>query len=92
MRFDAVNSNTFQDQPGQQYSYKFGSLQHVNKNVREQAVNHNIEVINHGVQLGSKSLTVWLADGSCFPGQLNFRHAFQNTLEGLKEIYSGFTN
>ena len=88
LRFDAVNSNTFQDQPDQQYSYKFGSLQHVNKNVREQAVNHNIEVINHGVQLGSKSLTVWLADGSCFPGQLNFRHAFQNTLEGLKEIYA----
>ena len=88
LRFDAVNSNTFQDQPDQQYSYKFGSLQHVNKNVREQAVNHNIEVIKHGVQLGSKSLTVWLADGSCFPGQLNFRQAFQNTLEGLKEIYA----
>jgi len=88
LRFDAVNSNTFQDQPDQQYSYKFGSLQHVNKNVRKQAVNHNIEVINHGVQLGSNSLTVWLADGSCFPGQLNFRHAFQNTLEGLKEIYA----
>ena len=58
LRFDAVNSNTFQDQPDQQYSYKFGSLQYVNKNVREQAVNHNIAVINHNVQLGSKSLTV----------------------------------
>lgn len=88
LRFDAMNSNTFQDQPGQQHSYKFGSLQHVNKAVRQQAVKHNIEVIKHGVDLGSESLTVWLADGSCFPGQLNFRKAFQNTLEGLQEIYA----
>lgn len=86
--FDAVNSNTFQDQPGQPYSYKFGSLQHVAKAVRQQAVAHNLEVIRHGAELGSKSLTVWLSDGSCFPGQLNFRKAFQNTLEGLQEIYA----
>ena len=85
--FDAVNSNTFQDQPGQEHSYKFGSLQHVDPKVRKQAVQHNIEVIKHGVALGSKALTVWLADGSSFPGQLNFRDAFQNTLESLKEIY-----
>jgi L-rhamnose isomerase/sugar isomerase len=87
LRFDAMNSNTFQDQKDQQYSYKFGSFQHVDKNVRRQAVEHNIEVIRHGIELGSKSLTVWLADGSCFPGQLNFRKAFLNTLESLKEVY-----
>ena len=88
LRFDAVNSNTFQDQPGQKHSYKFGSLQHVNKAVRKQAIQHNIEVIQHGVNLGSKSLTVWLADGACFPGQLNFRKAWQNTFESLQEIYA----
>jgi L-rhamnose isomerase/sugar isomerase len=88
LRFDAMNSNTFQDQPGQQHSYKFGSLQNVRKEVRRQAVEHNIEVIRYGVELGSESLTVWLSDGSCFPGQLNFRQAFQNTLEGLQEIYA----
>ncbi len=87
LRFDAMNSNTFQDQPGQAHSYKFGSLQHVRKEVRQQAIDHNIEVIRHGIELGSESLTVWLSDGSCFPGQLNFRKAFQNTLEGLSEIY-----
>jgi L-rhamnose isomerase / sugar isomerase len=86
--FDAMNSNTFQDQPGQHLSYKFGSMQHTNKTVRKQAVAHNIEVINHGIDLGSKSLTVWLSDGSCFPGQLNFRKAFQNTLESLREVYA----
>ena len=88
LRFDAMNSNTFQDQPGQEYSYKFGSLQHVDKAVRKQAIEHNIEVIKYGVELGSESLTVWLADGSCFPGQLNFRGAHQRTLESLQEIYA----
>ncbi|HRN58482.1 MAG TPA: sugar isomerase, partial [Agriterribacter sp.] len=87
LQFDAMNSNTFQDQPGQQLSYKFGSLQNVNKAIRRQAIDHNIEVIRHGVELGSTALTVWLSDGSCFPGQLNFREAFQNTLSGLQEIY-----
>jgi L-rhamnose isomerase/sugar isomerase len=88
LKFDAVNSNTFQDQADQAQSYKFGSLQHVDKLVRRQAVEHNIEVIKHGIALGSESLTVWLSDGSSFPGQLNFRKAFQYVLEGLKEIYA----
>ncbi|HET6994606.1 MAG TPA: sugar isomerase [Chitinophagaceae bacterium] len=88
LKFDAVNSNTFQDQPDQALSYKFGSLQHVDKAVRQQAIDHNIEVIRQGIELGSKSLTVWLADGSCFPGQLNFRKAFQRTLESLQSIYA----
>ena len=92
LRFDAVNSNTFQDQPRQECSYKFGSLQHVNKAVRKQAIAHNIEVIKHGVNIGSKSLTVWLADGSCFPGQLNFRKAWQNIFESLQEIYAALPN
>jgi len=87
--FDAMNSNTFQDQPGQKLSYKYGSLQNVDKGVRQQAVDHNLEVIKYGKELGSNSLTVWLSDGSSFPGQLNFRKAFQNTLEGLQDIYAG---
>ncbi len=86
--FDAVNSNTFQDQPGQPLSYKFGSMQHIDPAVRRQAVEHNLKVIRHGVELGSKSITVWLSDGSSFPGQLNFRRAFENTLESLREVYA----
>ncbi|GAB4041461.1 sugar isomerase [Spirosoma jeollabukense] len=86
--FDAVNSNTFQDQPDQELSYKFGSLQHTDAAVRQQAIDHNIDVIRHGEALGSKALTVWLSDGSSFPGQLNFRKAFQRTLDSLGEIYA----
>jgi L-rhamnose isomerase/sugar isomerase len=88
LKFDAMNSNTFQDQPDQKLSYKFGSMQHVDKAVRKQAVDHNIEVIKYGKELGSKSLNVWLSDGSTFPGQLNFRKAFLNTLESLREVYA----
>jgi len=87
LRFDAMNSNTFQDQPDQPLSYKFGSMQHVDSAVRKQSVEHNLEVIRYGVELGSTSLTVWLSDGSCFPGQLNFRKAFQHTLESLQQVY-----
>lgn len=88
LHFDAVNSNTFQDQKDQKHSYKFGSLHHVDKGVRDQAVEHNIEVIKYGAELGSTALSVWLSDGSNFPGQLNFRKSFQNTLESLQEIYA----
>ncbi|MEX0894363.1 MAG: TIM barrel protein [Balneolaceae bacterium] len=85
--FDAVNSNTFQDQKGQKHSYKYGSLCHTDSAVRKQAVEHNIEVIRYGEALGSKALTVWLADGSNFPGQQDFKGAFRRTLESLEQIY-----
>ncbi|GJM34575.1 MAG: L-rhamnose catabolism isomerase [Saprospiraceae bacterium] len=87
--FDAVNSNTFQDQNDQQHSYKFGSLCHTDKGVRKQAVEHNLQVIEMGKTLGSKAITVWLADGTSFPGQHNFRKAHQNTQAALQEIYKG---
>ena len=89
IKFDSVNSNTFQDQKDASESYKYGSLSNVSKAVREQAIQHNLDVINIGDKLGSKSLTVWLADGSCFPGQNNFQTAFQNTQDSLIDIYKG---
>jgi len=88
LKFDAVNSNTFQDQAQQPLSYKHGSLHHSDKGTRKQAVEHNIEVIKYGIELGSDALSVWLADGSSFPGQINMRNAFNNTLESLQEIYA----
>ena len=88
LSFDAVNSNTFQDQPGQEYSYKFGSLCHTDAKVRRQAIRHHEHVIRVGQQLGSKAITVWLADGSNFPGQFSLRKSFERTLESLREIYA----
>lgn len=89
IKFDAVNSNTFQDQINAKESYKYGSLSNISQAVRDQAIQHNLDVINIGDKLGSKCLTVWLADGSCFPGQNNFQTAFQNTQNSLKDIYKG---
>lgn len=86
--FDAMNSNTFQDY-GQPFSYKMGSLSNADAAVRAQAVEHNFQVIEIGKSLGSKGLTVWLADGSNFPGQAHFRKALQWTTDSLKEIYAG---
>ncbi|MCB4806743.1 sugar isomerase [Tamlana sp. 62-3] len=88
IKFDAVNSNTFQDQNNAALSYKFGSLSNTSKDIRQQAIQHNIDVINIGKKLGSKSLTVWLADGASFPGQNNFQTALINTENSLKEIYA----
>jgi L-rhamnose isomerase/sugar isomerase len=88
LTIDSVNSNTFQDQADQKYSYKFGSLCHTDDRIRKQAVDHNIEVVEHGIKLNSKVLTVWLADGSNFPGQHHFRRAFARTLDSLQKIYT----
>jgi L-rhamnose isomerase/sugar isomerase len=87
LHFDAMNSNTFQDHVGQEHSYKFGSLTHPDPAVRRQAVEHNIECIEIGKTLGSKSHTVWIADGGNFPGQLHFRHSLDRYLESATEIY-----
>ena len=87
LAFDAVNSNTFQDLPGQPRSYKFGSLTHTDRAVRAQAVEHNLECIEIGKKLGSKAITVWIADGSNFPGQSNLAAALDRYLESMAEIY-----
>jgi L-rhamnose isomerase / sugar isomerase len=86
--FDAVNSNTFQDAAGQRLSYKFGSLANSQKAVRDQAVAHNVECIEIGKKLGSKALTVWIADGSNFPGQSNLNRVFDWYLQSMSEIYA----
>jgi L-rhamnose isomerase/sugar isomerase len=90
--FDAMNSNTFQDNPSTTrdgaVSYKFGSLCHTDAAVRDAAVEHNHYCIDLGVRLGSRAITVWLADGTSFPGQGNFRAQFERVLDGLCRIYA----
>ena len=88
LSFDAMNSNTFQDRPGQKHSYKFGSLTHPDKEVRQQAIEHNLECIQIGQTLGSKAHTVWIGDGGNFPGQQHFRRVLARYLESMREIYA----
>jgi L-rhamnose isomerase / sugar isomerase len=87
LHFDAMNSNTFQDQAGQSRSYKFGSLTHPDRAVRELAVAHNLECIEIGKTLGSTAHTVWIGDGGNFPGQQHFRQTLDRYLESMREIY-----
>jgi len=86
--FDAMNSNTFSDARGQLQSYKFGSLSHADAGTRQQAIEHNIECIEIGQTLGSKALTVWIGDGSNFPGQVNFADQFGHYLDSMKAVYA----
>jgi L-rhamnose isomerase/sugar isomerase len=85
--FDAMNSNTFQDQNGQGLSYKFGSLTHPDRAVRQQAIEHNLDCIALGQKLGSRALSVWIGDGGNFPGQQHLRRALDNYLESMRAIY-----
>mgnify|MGYP000383260342 CR=1 FL=1 len=88
LTFDAMNSNTFQDQPDQALSYKYGSLSHTDAATRQQAVDHNIACIDLGTQIGSKALTIWVGDGSNFPGQSNFTKQFERYLDATKKVYN----
>ena len=89
--FDAMNSNTFQDDPSTtrngEVSYKFGSLANADESARKAAIEHNQYVIDLGVQLGSTALTVWLADGTNHPGQADFRVQFERVAEGLRAVH-----
>ncbi len=87
--FDAMNSNTFSDSEDVPFSYKFGSLSHSERGTRQQAVEHNLECIEIGKTLGSKALTVWVGDGSNFPGQVNFTSQLERYLEAMKQVYAG---
>jgi L-rhamnose isomerase/sugar isomerase len=86
--FDAVNSNTFQDQASQAQSYRYGSLTHTSAAVREQAIQHNSECIQLGQALGSKALTVWVGDGTNFPGQQQLSDSLDRYIDSARAIYA----
>jgi len=86
--FDAVNSNTFQDQPDQPLSYRTGSLASTDAATRQQAIEHNIECIEIGRKLGSHDLTVWVGDGTNFPGQQDLARSLDRYLDAAAEVYA----
>lgn len=82
LKIGAVNPNLFQDD-----DYKYGSLAHPDERIRRKAVAHVLECIDIMRQTGSRDLSLWLADGTDYPGQDDFRARKARLQESLAEIY-----
>ncbi|HEX8710537.1 MAG TPA: TIM barrel protein [Terracidiphilus sp.] len=68
IRAGSVNPNLFQDQ-----EYKYGSLCNPSAQIRERAIAHMLDSIEIGKELGSRDVSLWLADGSNYPGTQSMR-------------------
>ena len=78
-----INSNTFQDD-----DYKFGSLTHIDRAVRQKAIDHHLECIDIMDATGSRDLKIWLADGTNYPGQGDLRGRQDRLADSLAKIYA----
>ncbi|MBV9169835.1 MAG: L-rhamnose isomerase, partial [Chloroflexi bacterium] len=83
VRIGGINSNTFQDE-----DYKLGSLCHPSAAVRAKAVRHIVECCEIARKTGSDVVKVWLADGTNYPGQDDFRARRTRLIDTLNEIYA----
>jgi len=68
IRAGSINPNLFQDQ-----QYKFGSLCNPDAGIRQQALDHVLDSIQIAKACGSRDISLWLADGSNYPGSQNMR-------------------
>jgi L-rhamnose isomerase / sugar isomerase len=82
LHIGAVNPNLFQDE-----IYRFGALSHFDKQVRERAIAHVRECIQIAQTVDSHVISLWLAEGTNYPGQDNLRHRRNRLLASLQEIY-----
>ncbi|MGA8658972.1 MAG: TIM barrel protein [Chthoniobacterales bacterium] len=78
----AVNPNVFQDQ-----QYKYGSVCNRDAAPRGDALKHLLDSVELAKQLGSKLISLWLADGSNYPGQANIRWRKQAMIAALHEVH-----
>ena len=82
LRIGAVNPNLFQDP-----DYKLGSVTHPDERVREKAVEHSLECVVVATELGSTAQSVWLADGTNYPGQDDLIARRHRMLDCLARVY-----
>jgi L-rhamnose isomerase/sugar isomerase len=83
VRIGAINPNVFQDQ-----CYRHGSLAHRDEAVRRRAIDHIRASIRIGEAVGSRLLSLWFADGSNYPGQVDIRQRRRWFIDGLREIHA----
>jgi L-rhamnose isomerase / sugar isomerase len=81
LEIGAVNPNLFQDQ-----DYKLGSLCHPDADVRRKATDHMLECIEIARIVGSDAISLWLADGTSYPGQDDIVDRRRRLLECLGEV------
>lgn len=86
VKIGSINPNLFQDQV-----YKQGSLTHPEAGVRQQAIQHCVESVRLGQALQSRAVTLWLADGTNYPGQDNIRSRKRRLEEALATIHHALT-
>jgi L-rhamnose isomerase/sugar isomerase len=82
LRIGAINPNLFQD-----LDYKYGSLTNPSEKIRKKAIAHVMECVDIAEKTGSKVISLWLADGTDYPGQDDFRSRKKRLEESLRYIY-----
>ena len=83
LRVGAVNPNLFQDP-----DYKLGSVTNPDPRVREKAVAHLLDCLGIAAALGSTAQSLWLADGTNYPGQDDLRERRRRLLDALSTVYA----
>jgi L-rhamnose isomerase/sugar isomerase len=75
----SINPNLFQDQ-----EYKYGSIANPSAEIRGNALAHLLDSVEIGRELGSKDVSLWIADGSNYPGTQSVRRRIEWMQEVLK--------
>jgi L-rhamnose isomerase/sugar isomerase len=83
LRIGAVNPNSFGDD-----AYRLGSLCNPDARVRAQALEHCRECVEIAAGLGSTTISLWLADGTSYPGQDDLRGRYARLGAGLAQLYA----
>ena len=83
LRFGAVNPNLFQDP-----DYRLGSVANPDPRIRAKAVEHLLECVEIARELGSTAQSLWLADGTNYPGQDDLAVRHERVVESLAQLYA----
>jgi L-rhamnose isomerase/sugar isomerase len=68
MKSGSINPNLFQSA-----EYKYGSIANPSAEIRGMALKHLLDSVEIGRELGSKDVSLWIADGSNYPGTQSIR-------------------
>jgi L-rhamnose isomerase / sugar isomerase len=83
IRVGAINPNLFGDD-----EYRLGSICHPDASVRARALDHCRECVEIAQEVGSTIISLWLADGTNYPGQDDLRGRHARLATGLEELYA----